>query len=157
MELENDFITATRSFFDQYLNGIKTCMESLNDEDVWWRPNEESNSIGNLLLHVSGSLRHWIVSGIGGAADHRIRQEEFDERSRIPKGQLLSKLSSTLKEVNEVLAQIEPSQLQKKTQMYNAEVTWMFVLYHMVEHFSMHAGQILMITKLRTGKDLGLQ
>jgi uncharacterized damage-inducible protein DinB len=157
MELANDFLTTSRSFFDQYLTGIKTCMERLSDEDVWWRPNEESNSVGNLLLHISGSLRHWIVSGIGGAVDHRVRQEEFDERSRIPKAQLLSNLSATLQEVNEVLTQIDPSQLQRKSQLYGTEVTWMFVIYHMVEHFSMHAGQILMITKLRTGKDLGLQ
>jgi len=157
MELGNDFINSTRTFFDQYLNGIKTCLEKLNDEDVWWRPNEESNSVGNLLLHISGSLGYWIVSGIGGAADHRIRQQEFDERSRIPKAQLLSNLSATLQEVNEVLAQIDPSQLLKKSQLYGTEVTWMFTIYHMVEHFSMHAGQILMITKLRTGKDLGLQ
>ena len=132
-------------------------MEKLNDEDVWWRPNEESNSVGNLLLHISGSLGYWIVSGIGGAADHRIRQQEFDERSRIPKAQLLSNLNATLQEVNEVLSKIDPSQLQQKSQLFGTEVTWMFAIYHMVEHFSMHAGQILMITKIRTGKDLGLQ
>ena len=159
MELESgeSFIAISRSFLREYRDKIQICIERLSDEEVWWRPNDESNSAGNLLLHVTGSLRQWIVSGIGGRHVHRLRQQEFDERSRIPKDELFSRLDSAVREVDEVLSRIDPSQLLEKLQIFGKERTWMFVIYHMIEHFSMHAGQILMITKLKTARDLGLQ
>jgi uncharacterized damage-inducible protein DinB len=157
LEFTSNFIDDSRLFLTGYLNSIKQCLETLNDEDIWWRPNEESNSIGNLLLHISGSLRQWILTGIAGAADHRVRQQEFDDRSRISKDELFSKLNSTVQDVDKVIAQIDTSRLMEKMQLFGKEVTWMFAIYHMVEHFSMHAGQIIMITKFRTGKNLALQ
>lgn len=157
MEIASTFIEISRTFLSQYLNGIKVCFAQLTDEDIWWRPNEESNSIGNLMLHTSGTLRHWIVSGIGGAESHRVRQQEFDERARIPKEDLLSNLNTTVEEALDVLDRIDPSRLMSKVPLFGEERTWLYVIYHNIEHFSMHAGQILMITKLRTAKDLGLQ
>jgi uncharacterized damage-inducible protein DinB len=157
MEFGAQFIETARSFFNEYLTRIAACMEQVTETDVWWRPNEETNSIGNLMLHISGSLRQWIVVGIGGEADQRIRQQEFDERSAIPKEELFTKLSSTVQAADDVLAWIHPAQLSEKMQLFGTEVTWMFAIFHMVEHFSMHAGQIILITKLRTAKDLKLQ
>src|SRR5258705_9962646 len=99
------FIAQSRELLARdYLPKIQRCVESLEDEDIWWRANDESNSIGNLLLHLSGNVRQWIVSGLGGAADHRQRQTEFDERSIIPKSELLTRLRDALGEVDAVLA-----------------------------------------------------
>src|SRR5262245_22808704 len=108
MESAAFFIETSRSFLKEYKNKIRASLDLLDDNDVWWRPNEESNSIGNLLLHMKGSIRHWIVSGIGGAAGHRVRQQEFDERSHIPKEELFANLESVLQEVDQVLAGIDP-------------------------------------------------
>src|SRR6266446_1415386 len=84
------FIAQARTLFmDDYLGKIERCLETLSDQDVWWRANEESNSIGNLLLHLTGNVRQWIISGLGGATDQRVRQTEFDQRSMIPKEELL--------------------------------------------------------------------
>ena len=157
MEFAAEFLENSRSFLSEYLNAIKVSFDQLSDDDIWWRPNENSNSIGNLVLHTSGSLRHWIVSGIGGAESHRIRQREFDERSRIPKEKLYSDLSDTVQEAIHLLNRIDPSLLLSKIELFGNERTWIYVIYHNVEHFSMHTGQILMITKLRTGHDLQLQ
>src|SRR6267378_757732 len=81
---------------EEYLPKIERCVEKVTDEQVWWRPGPESNSIGNLLLHISGNARQWIVSGLGGAADKRQRQTEFDERRIIARAELLGRLRVTV-------------------------------------------------------------
>ena len=155
MEIARLFVDTSRSFLKDHLHGVQECMQRLSNEDIWWRPNKESNSIGNLMLHMSGSLYQWIVTGIGGAPDHRIRQQEFDERSLISKDELFSTLNSTVLEADAVLAQIDPARLLEKIQVQGNE-SWMFAIYHMIEHFASHAGQIILITKLRKGEDLQL-
>src|SRR4029077_11781605 len=103
---------ARRLLSQEYLPKIERCLERLTDEQVWWRPNPESNSIGNLLLHISGNARQWIVCGLGGLPDHRERQTEFDERRLIPGSDLLGKLSTTIAEVDQTLANFDTTKLQ---------------------------------------------
>ena len=149
------FLSHARQFLaGQYLPKIEKCLGLLTDQDVWWRSNEESNSIGNLLLHLSGNARQWIVTGLGGAADHRQRQTEFDERSLISKDKLLASLKETLAEVDKVLAEFDPDNLTKAYKIQNLEVTALEAIFHVVEHFSMHTGQIIMLTKILAKKDM---
>ena len=156
MEVGRTFLDTSRFFLTGYLNDINHCLNILSDEDLWWRPNEESNSIGNLLLHVLGSLNHWILAGIAGMKVQRVRQQEFGERSPLPKENLLSQLNSVLHDVDKVIGAIDPSQLSNKMQIAGKEITWMFAIYLMIQHCSTHTGQIILVTKLRTGKDLAL-
>src|SRR6267142_1292437 len=103
------FIQEARDLInEEYLPKIERCVEKLTDEQVWWRPNPDSNSIGNLLLHVSGNARQWIASGLGGAADKRQRQTEFDERRIIGRDELLRTLRTTVADVDDVLAGFDP-------------------------------------------------
>jgi len=154
-EIPKSFIEECRSLLTASLfPRIEKCLEKLNDEAVWRRANSESNSIGNLLLHLSGNVRQWIVSGIGGAPDHRIRQQEFDERSKIPPVELLSKLESAVREADEVLANLDPASLLERRKIQGREVTLLYALLHVVEHFSMHAGQIILSTKIILAQDL---
>ncbi|MBK7995205.1 MAG: DUF1572 family protein, partial [Blastocatellia bacterium] len=103
MEVSKAFIDGSASFLAKdFLPKIERCIERLTDEEIWWRPNEESNSIGNLLLHLSGNLRQWIICGLGGQLDQRQRQQEFDERSHIPKDKLIAKLKETVLEAEAV-------------------------------------------------------
>ena len=98
------FLAQARTLLSrEYLPKIERCLETLTDDHLWWRANENSNSIGNLLLHLSGNARQWIVSGLGSQSDQRQRQSEFDERSIISKAELLTKLKETLAEVDAVL------------------------------------------------------
>lgn len=150
-----EFIEESRRFLTQnFLPKIERCVELLADEDIWYRPNESSNSIGNLLLHLSGNVRQWIVSGIGGAEDVRRRQEEFDARHLLPKEELLRRLKSTLEEADSVLAALPAENLLQKRLIQGHEVTSLYAIYHVVEHFSMHTGQIIMIAKARLDRDL---
>jgi hypothetical protein len=98
--VSQSFIQESRRLLvEEYLPKIERCVEKLTDEQVWWRPNPESNSIGNLLLHISGNARQWIVCGLGGGLDERRRQKEFDEREGIPRHELLARLRTTIAEV----------------------------------------------------------
>jgi uncharacterized damage-inducible protein DinB len=154
-EVTRAFIAKSRSLLmTDYLPKIERCLEKLSDEDAWWRRGEQSNSIGNLILHLSGNARQWIVSGIGGAEDARHRQEEFDERSLIPRAELLSRLKQTLQEVDRVLEELPPSTILERCTIQGTEQTILDAVFHVVEHFSMHTGQIILLTKMLTESDL---
>ncbi len=127
----------------------------LTTEDLWWRPNRGSNSIGNLILHLAGNVRQWVVGGIGGAPDVRKRQEEFDREGGMTGEELLELLEATLAEVDDVLADFSADRLGEERVIQGLNVTVLRALYHVVEHFSMHTGQIIYLAKLRSGRDLG--
>ena len=150
-----EYISYTRKrLLEEYFPKIKRCLNELSNDDIWWRAHETDNSIGNLILHLCGNVRQWIITGIGGAQDVRERSKEFSEREHISKEELLTKMESTLQEADSVLKNCDISKLLevKKFQVY--EVTYLDAISHVVEHFSMHTGQIIYIAKLRTAQDL---
>ena len=150
-----EFIARSRYHLAKdFLPKIERCLEQLTDEQIWWRPNEQSNSIGNLILHLCGNARQWIVSGLGGAADARDRDAEFAQRETIPGASLNSLLKRTLNEVDSTLEQCEPGKLLDRQTIQGTEVTTLEAIFHVVEHFSMHTGQIILLTKLMTAADL---
>ncbi len=140
-----------------YLPRIERCLAALTEADVWWRANPASNSIGNLLLHLAGNARQWIICGVGGAPDVRERDREFalTDDDRPSAVDALARLRATLAEVDDVLARIDsPALLESRTIQGRAGVAVLEAVFHVVEHFSMHTGQIILLTKLRTGRDL---
>lgn len=154
-DIAQTFIAQARSYLSgDYLPKIERCLEQLSDEQVWWRANPESNSIGNLLLHLAGNVRQWIVSGIGGASDARVRQQEFDERSIIPRAELLALVRQALSEVDATLASLDPSLLLEQRKIQGNDVGMLEAIFHVVEHFSMHTGQIILLTKMFKSVDM---
>lgn len=155
LEASRAFIQQAREFLtEEYLPKIERCLERLTDEQVWWRSGSESNSIGNLLLHLSGNARQWIVCGLGGESDARVRQAEFDERTTIPRDELLSRLRTTVRAVDEALAVFDPQRLLDSFKIQGTEVTALAAIFHVTEHFSMHTGQVILLTKMLAGIDL---
>jgi len=149
------FISCAREFLvEEYLPKIERCLERLSDEQIWWRPNEESNSIGNLVLHLCGNARQWIVSGVGGAEDARVRDAEFAQRESIPRNELISLLRTTLSDIESVLKNLSPETLLEKRSIQGSDVDILEAIFHVTEHFSMHTGQIIMMTKMLTSADL---
>lgn len=154
-EIARAFISKARSLLmTDYLPKIERCLEELKIEEVWWRRGEESNSIGNLVLHLTGNVRQWILSSIGGEADTRERQQEFDERSMIPSSELLVRLRRTLEEADAVLNHLPPEAIVERRIFQGTEEMVLDAIFHVVEHFSMHTGQIILLTKMLTGSDL---
>ena len=139
---------------EDYLPKIERCLGQLTDEQIWWRANEQSNSIGNLLLHLSGNVRQWIVCGLGDATDSRDRDSEFAQRAEIPRVELFDRLKRTVNEAVTTLARLDPDKLLEKHLIQGLEVSALEAVLHVVEHFSMHTGQIILLTKLLTATDL---
>ena len=145
-----------RRLFDEGINRVIVCLNKLNDKQIWWRPNENSNSIGNLTLHLCGNVRQWILTGIGGQKDIRTRDQEFDQRDVMNKQLLINDLQSLQIEVLQVLEKIKPQELLIKRKVQNIyEETALSILIHVVEHFSYHVGQISWITKMQLDEALG--
>jgi uncharacterized damage-inducible protein DinB len=134
---------------------IESCLDRLNEEQVWARGGENENAIGNMSLHLCGNVRQWIVSGVGGAADTRQRDTEFAARGGMSVSELKLLLRSVTDEAAAVLRQVRAERLTERVTIQNYEVTVLDAVYHVVEHFSMHTGQIMFATKMLTGTDLG--
>ena len=139
---------------EDFLPKILRCLEQLTEPDIWWRAHQANNSAGNLVLHLAGNVRQWIISGLGGAEDKRHRALEFAERGPLPKAELLAKLEETLAEADKVLANFPSAQLTEERTIQGFRKTGLQTILHVVEHFSFHTGQIIYITKLRLGVDL---
>ena len=145
---------ASEFLLGDYLPKIERCLEKLTDEQIWWRPNEESNSIGNLILHLCGNARQWIICGVGGQPDHRNRDAEFAQRGIIARDELLTLLRTTLSEVETTLRTLDPSILLEHRPIQGNDDDLLEAIFHVTEHFSMHTGQIILLTKQLTATDL---
>jgi hypothetical protein len=136
---------------------MEAAVNRLSDEQVWWRPNPHCNSVGHLMLHLDGNLRQWILSLLGGAPDGRNREQEFNPVGQPGGAELLQRLRATLEAVDRVLAQFPADQLGAayRHPVLSSEVNAITAIYQVVEHFSMHLGQILYLTKEQLDVDLG--
>jgi len=139
-----------------YLPKLARALDALTDADVWWRPNEASNSIGNLLLHLRGNVTQWIIGGVGGRPFARERQSEFDARSGPAAQSLLADLTTTVNDATSIIAAQTAESLIERRTIQGYDVSVLEAIYHVVEHFGMHTGQIILLVKARAGVDLGL-
>lgn len=141
--------------YDESLPRILKCIDELSTDQIWWRPNESSNSIGNLVLHLCGNVSQWIYSGLGGYTDQRTRQAEFDARGNIGKAELSALLVATMEKIRPFISDLPHEQLLLKRPVQTFEETGLSILVHVTEHFSYHTGQIAYITKMLSDKSLG--
>ena len=144
-----------RRLFDESMPRIKKCLDNLSEKDIWWKPNDNSNSVGNLILHLCGNIRQWMLSGLGGSVDDRVRQKEFDEKGPLPKEDLIQNIEQVMREVDKLLDRLQPQTLIEKKVVQGFEETGISILVHVIEHFSYHVGQIVYITK--AAKDIDLR
>ncbi len=144
-----------QKLLEQYWPRLRACVESLTDEQVWWRPNDACNSIGNLILHLNGNVRQWLVASFNRKEDQRNRPAEFDERQLISVSALLDRLGATIEEGSEVLARLTADDLVARYEIQGYNVSGLDAVYQVVEHFGLHYGQIVYITKSLRGADLG--
>lgn len=139
----------------QYWPRLRTCVESLTDEQVWWRPNPSSNSIGNLVLHLDGNMRQWIVAAFNRQQDRRNRPAEFAEHGPLPCAELLGKLGATVREAEHVLLRLSEADLLAEYEIQGYHVRGLDAVYQVIEHFGLHYGQIAYVTKMLRDADLG--
>ena len=127
---------------------IRDCLAVLSEEQVWWRPNEQSNAVGNLVIHVCGATRLFLGKGVGGVEYVRDRDREFAERGPIPTGALLTLLEGTVEETDRILAVLAPGRLFETTRGVEPAMTVLACLMRMSHHWAYHGGQVVTITKL---------
>jgi uncharacterized damage-inducible protein DinB len=150
------FVEFSRStLVEEYWPRLRGCVESLTDDQVWWRPNAASNSIGNLLLHLNGNVHQWLVASFNGVEETRDRPAEFAQREVVPRAALLQQLGTTVQHASDVLSRLTEADLRATLHIQGYTVSGLHAVYHVVEHFGMHYGQIVYITKLLRAEDLG--
>ncbi len=152
--VSGEFISQARYLLrEEYLPKIERSLEQLADEQVWWRANENSNSIGNLILHISGNARQWIVCGLGGDPDERQRDAEFAERRIVPRDELLAYLKKAVGDIDRTLESFAADRLLEQFQIQGTTTTALAAILHVTEHVSMHTGQIILLAKLLADVD----
>src|SRR5262250_1640148 len=114
---------------------LKHCLGQLSDGQVWRRSDPSLNSIGNLILHLCGNVRQWIIAGLGGAADIRDRPAEFAERGPIPKNELQRSLDAVVTEATEVLGELTASQMVEARRIQGYNVTGLGAIFSSIPHF----------------------
>jgi len=140
---------------DQYWPRLRKTVEPLSLEQVWWRPNAASNSIGNLILHLNGNAWQWLVASFNRLDDERDRPAEFSATGDLAATDLLARLEGTMDEAAKVLARLTPEELLATYRIQGYTVSGLAAVYQVVEHFGLHYGQIVYITKALDGRDRG--
>jgi uncharacterized damage-inducible protein DinB len=153
--IEQDFLTFSADKLTQLSGRIQDCLGRLSSEQIWTRGNDNENSVGNLVLHLCGNVGQWIGSGVGGRPDTRQRDTEFAARGDVQPGELSERLDKAVSEAAGIIRNLPHARLPEKIRIQKYDVTLMEAVYHVVEHFSQHTGQIIFATKLLTGQDLG--
>jgi len=143
------FLDTSRKFLCvEYAAKLRSAVLALPADKIWWRPDDHSNSVGNLLLHLNGNVSQWILSGVGRQPGSRNRAGEFSARGGAAAPALLADLENTLSQVDRILAGLTPADLLESRVIQGRHLTVFEAIYHVVEHFSMHLGQIVLQAKL---------
>ena len=149
------FLDYSTARLGEFRKRIDACLERLTDEQVWARGHANENAIANLILHLNGNVRQWILSGLGGQPDQRNRDAEFSSDEGPSKAELLKRLGSTVEEAIEVIRKVPAPMLTERRSIQGYEITVLEAIYQVVQHFSGHTAQIIFATKMLTGADLG--
>jgi len=155
-ELAAIFLAFSRNkLLSQYWPRLKACVEPMIVEQIWWRPNEASNSIGNIVLHLNGNVTQWLLASFNHDEDKRDRPAEFSAAGGLTAAELLERLGATIAEAGKVLDRLTVDELLAPYEIQGYHVRGLDAVYQVVEHFGLHYGQIAYIAKELSGKDLG--
>ena len=149
MSLGEIFVARSRYWLTkEYPIKLRHCLNALPRGAVWARPNQDSNSVGNLLIHLTGNVTEWILGGVGGRSYKRYRAGEFAQRDGADASKLMDDLEAVLREADRVLAGLTEKDLERSVVIQERDTNVLGAIYHVVEHFAMHTGQIVFLTKL---------
>jgi hypothetical protein len=145
------YLAECRATLEGAFKKIEHCLDQLSDADLWWRQHESHNSIQNVILHLCGNLRQWVLHGVGGEPDLRDRPGEFADRTNRPKAKLLAMLRETVAKCDRVLAECPPERLLERRRLQGFDTTVLAAIFDTISHFVGHQHQIVYITRLRLG------
>lgn len=155
MSVASEFLNYSAEKLELYLERIETCVDKLTPEQVWARQSENENAVGNLILHLDGNIRQWIIGGVGGQRDIRDRNAEFDARGGASTAELKARLRGTIEEAAAIVRGVTPERLTERIRPQGYDASVLEGIYQVVQHLAGHAFQIMLLTKLYTSQDLG--
>ena len=148
--LESTLLHLTRSrMVEDYPTQIGQCLAVITDDDLWWRPDEKSNALGNIMLHVIGSNRLYIGYGVGARSVERDRAAEFTARGNPDRATVVGAWNDTVAMMREVLDGLDATRLMERTDRTGKSTTIASILLHASHHTAAHMGQVVWITKMR--------
>ena len=150
------FLNYSCTKLDAMLGNLRVCLGKLTDEQVWHRSGPYENAVGNLVLHLCGNMRQWVMHGVAGVPDVRVRDAEFSADGEMSGAALLEKFETTVGEACAVIASLPAARLVERTTPQHHEVSVLDAIYQVVGHVQQHVGQIILLTKQMTAKDLDL-
>ena len=149
------FLSEARVRLEDAAALIRHCLEQLDDEQLWWRPREGMNSIGNLVLHLAGNLKQRFQANIGGEPDVRDRPAEFTERRAIPKADLLTRFDESVADALARLGSLTPEKLVERKRVQQGgrdlEASVLGILFQTLTHLAGHAQEIVTMTRMQLG------
>ncbi|WP_298297013.1 DinB family protein [Hydrotalea sp.] len=153
--IQQELVNSCLHYWQENLQKTTYCLSLLTEQQVWQQPNTVTNCIGNLILHLCGNISQYILATVGEKNFHRNRNAEFENKTQLPKAVLLQQLNEVIIEAGKITAQCPADDMLKNYAVQIYEMSGIAILIHVTEHFSYHAGQIVLLTKQMTGKDLG--
>lgn len=153
-QLASLFLESSAGRLRLHMSRIAKCVETLSEDQVWARGSDNENAVGNLMLHLGGNVRQWIIAGIGGKPDVRVRDREFSARGGIAPTELVERLQTIVEDACRILPGVGASQLAETVTIQNRTLTRLDAIYQVVDHFAQHTAQIIFATKMMTHADL---
>jgi len=150
-----EFIDQSLKTIHENTTKIDACMQVLNEQEIWFRHNEHVNSVGNIILHLCGNIRQYIISSIGGARDIRERDLEFSTTGGISKPELTSRWHEIIRDAKTIISDASYENLLRHRIVQGMEYSGIGIIVHVTEHYSYHTGQIIFLTKLYKNMDMG--
>src|SRR5882757_6116820 len=141
---------------EQMRSCLEVCLSKLIDEQVWERHGAHENAVGNLVLHLCGNMRQWVMHGVGGADDIRVRDAEFSATTGMSRTELIELFATTVAEARKTIAAVSSERLVEIIHPQDRTVSVLGAIYQVVGHVQQHVGQIILLTKQMTAQDLDL-
>ena len=156
-KLANEFCILSVELLEQSMLKLRNCLNQLEEDQIWWRPQPSLSSVGNLCLHLCGNLRQWGIVPFTGDADMRQRESEFDSEHRVAKAELLQSLESVVNDSKMLWSQLDESTLLQRTVIQGFEVSFLQAISHTSSHFVGHTHQIITLTRMQRGDEYKFQ
>ena len=151
---QQEFINQSVYRINENTKRILKCLNEIDEREIWLRSNENSNSLGNIILHLCGNIRQYVISSLGETGDIRIRDEEFSARDGFNKNELSLKIESTANEAVRIIKNLNEERLLKIYSVQGFDLSGIGIIIHVTEHYSYHTGQIAFWIKQLKNKDL---
>jgi hypothetical protein len=151
-----DFLNVSCRRLGQMTEYLVACLKKLSDTQIWERQGPYENAVGNLVLHLCGNARQWVIHGVGGAPDVRVRGKEFSADGGMSGAELIALFESTMDEVKRVIAAVPAERMTERVHPQGRDVSVLEAIYQVVGHVQQHVGQIILLTKQKVGGDLDL-